>query len=515
MSYEDLHGLASFAAAWTFAHEGRGFKIPMLAMHCVAMRHDVFTFVGPLDERYEIGLFEDEDYSMRVRQTGYEVVCAEDVFVHHWGGASLNRMGTRERARLFEANRRKYEEKWQLKWKQRGLRSGQEEEFNLDVWKDPQNTSTPQASASEVSDLQSMIIRARDSRGTVIFLPSIGWDVTLVQRPHHLAKAFAELGYLTIFDCSNSPEEITGFKELEKNLFLFRGDDRLLRQLPEPILWSFPYNFELKDNYSGSAKVIYDWIDDMDVFPHDRGFLDRNRDRALKEAAVFASVARRLHQEAAALRPDAIYLPNAVDEKHFEAWAEYPTNDADVADLVESQSPLAGYYGALASWFDYELLNRVAALLPDWNFLLIGPDYDGSIKNDGSELLARPNVRWIGPRPYEVLPSYLKRFDVAMIPFAINHITLATSPLKLYEYFAGGKSVVTTPLPECEAHSDVWIGHDATEFSMKLVQALAMGADPAYQERARTCARANSWNARVTTVIHQLDALRGSNNNAL
>ena len=102
-------------------------------------------------------------------------------------------------------------------------------------------------------------------------------------------------------------------------------------------------------------------------------------------------------------------------------------------------------------------------------------------------------------------PGYLRLFDVATIPFRINDITTATSPLKLYEYFAGGKPVVTTPMPECMAHPEVAIARDAREFADALERARARGKDPAFRDRLRAVGRENSWDSRVQTVLAQLE----------
>lgn len=506
VDYQDLSGLDRFAAGWTFAHENRGFKIPMLAMYCVALRRHVFERVGLLDERYDIGMFEDDDYSLRIRQAGYEVVCAEDVFINHWNGTSFRRLKTRDYMRIFEENRRKYEEKWNRPWEPHRGRTGGEEEVRLGLWRASGGTPSTLALVIAPERIREIREQAEQSRGTIIFLPSIGWNITLFQRPHHLARAFAELGYLTIFDCSNTNIDLQGFRELSLNLYLFRGDNRALRELPDPILWSFSYNFGLKDDYSASARVIYDWIDDLEVFPYDRAFLDRTHRRALDEASVVTTVARKLHAAATLVRPDAVYLPNGVDDEHFGVTDLLPVDDPQIGELLSRRKPIAGYYGALARWFDYEMLSRVTRLRSDWNFLLIGPEYDESLRERGSELLARANVFWIGSRPYETLPAYLNLFDVAMIPFAINEITLATSPLKLYEYFAGEKPVITTPLPECEAYSEVLIARDAHEFAAALDDARSRGSDPGYRSRARHLGVKNSWRARARAVAEILSS---------
>ena len=89
----------------------------MLTMFCVAMRRDIYDRVGPLDERYQVGLFEDDDYSLRVRTAGYRVVCAEDTLVHHFGEASFGKLvPTGEYAEIFEENRRRFEAKWRRPW---------------------------------------------------------------------------------------------------------------------------------------------------------------------------------------------------------------------------------------------------------------------------------------------------------------------------------------------------------------------------------------------------------------
>ena len=292
-------------------------------------------------------------------------------------------------------------------------------------------------------------------------------------------------------------------KEVEPNLFLFRGNHEALSEIAGPILWTFTYNFDRRGSYN-SARTVYDWIDDLDVFEYDRAFLERTHERALKEAHVVASVARRLHERAVAVRPDALYLPNGVEYEHFAINAKENFEDSDLEPLWVRGKPLAGYYGAFADWFDYEMLDEVAGLRRDWNFLLIGPMYDNSLRERGRRLLKRSNVRWIGPRDYKDLPGYLQLFTVATIPFVINDITLATSPLKLFEYFAGGKPVISSAMPECEAFSEVHIARTADEFSAALDRARMEEGDRQFRERLRNLGRENSWAARVQAVLDRL-----------
>jgi GT2 family glycosyltransferase len=117
VGYRQLKEIPAWAAEFARKYDGHIFDIPMLAMYCVAMRRATFAEIGLLDERFGIGLFEDDDYSMRMRKSGYRVVCAADAFVYHFGCASFKKLkesGTFER--LFDENRRRYEAKWQVVW---------------------------------------------------------------------------------------------------------------------------------------------------------------------------------------------------------------------------------------------------------------------------------------------------------------------------------------------------------------------------------------------------------------
>ncbi|HKQ04907.1 MAG TPA: glycosyltransferase [Blastocatellia bacterium] len=495
VGYESIGEMPGWAARYVREHDNDTFAIPMLAMFCVAMRREVFDKVGLLDERFGVGMFEDDDYCRRLESAGYQLCCTRDSFIHHWQRASFRLLGEDEYLRIYHENRNKYESKWQ--------------EAQPPV-ADGAPSPAPSSGGAERyrAQLKALLARIDNSRGAVIFLPSIGWNVHLFQRPHHLARTFAQYGYVAIFDSSNARDEVDGFKEVERNLFLFDGPPELLHEIPQPTLWAFTYNITRADDFPRGARIVYDWIDALDVFPYDRAMLERNHARGLREAAVVAAVTRQLHAEAIRLRPDAIYMPNGVEYDRFAKSEATIPDDPELAALLQSGKPLAGYYGALAEWFDYDLLDEVARRRTDWNFLLIGQALDESLSRH--KLLERPNIRWVGPRPYESLPGYLRAFDVAMIPFAINPITLATSPLKLYEYMAAGKPVITTPMPECQQFTEVNIARHAQEFAPLLDSARAQGKDEALRKRLRAIAHGNTWAQRVEAAIAALEQNAGA-----
>jgi polysaccharide pyruvyl transferase CsaB len=112
----DLGLMEEFAARYTREHEGQLFDIKVAAMYCVAFRREAYEKVGPLDEKFGMGMFEDDDYSHRMRLAGYRVVCAEDAFVHHYGQASFKKLSPSEYQAIWDRNQKYYEEKWGVAW---------------------------------------------------------------------------------------------------------------------------------------------------------------------------------------------------------------------------------------------------------------------------------------------------------------------------------------------------------------------------------------------------------------
>lgn len=115
-TYTNIAEMESFAQTYIAAHAGEVAELNTLAMFCVAFRKSVLDQIGWLDERFGVGLFEDDDYARRVRNAGYRVICANDVFVHHQGSASFSKLSPAEYQNLFELNKRLYEEKWGEPW---------------------------------------------------------------------------------------------------------------------------------------------------------------------------------------------------------------------------------------------------------------------------------------------------------------------------------------------------------------------------------------------------------------
>jgi len=116
VDYQDLKDLDAFAKRRNQAYAGQSSEVPMLPFLCVALRREVFESVGPLDERFGLGFFEDDDFALRLKEQGFQIRVAEDVFIHHFGSASFSRLDSRAYWQLFQTNLHKLEEKWGFRW---------------------------------------------------------------------------------------------------------------------------------------------------------------------------------------------------------------------------------------------------------------------------------------------------------------------------------------------------------------------------------------------------------------
>ncbi len=111
--YSDLEAMHRFASTWRAERRGRWFVAPKLSGFCVLMKRAAFEAVGGLDERFSLGLFDDDDLSLRMNQAGFKLVVAMDLFVHHAGSRTFAGEAI-DTAALLEKNRALFEAKWGL-----------------------------------------------------------------------------------------------------------------------------------------------------------------------------------------------------------------------------------------------------------------------------------------------------------------------------------------------------------------------------------------------------------------
>ncbi|MGX7745884.1 glycosyltransferase [Rhodopseudomonas parapalustris] len=254
---------------------------------------------------------------------------------------------------------------------------------------------------------------------------------------------------------------------------------------------------------SSGGTMIYDYIDHMDdavsgqPIPAERFKL---HDRLLADeenVLVLASADALLRDVASRRQRNMLLVTNGVDVERFKGVPRAQAGlRADFARIIARGRPILGYYGSFASWFDYDLVRRLAGARPGYDIVLIGPDLDGT----GSALSDPPENLFVLPAMrYEELPRHATWFDVCLVPFLINKITLATSPLKIFEYMALGRPTVSTDLPECRKYRSI-LTADATGFADACDRALLLNDNAAFRGIARQECNANSWARKVAEI---------------
>jgi teichuronic acid biosynthesis glycosyltransferase TuaH len=348
--------------------------------------------------------------------------------------------------------------------------------------------------------LEQILEEHRHAVGYALLPFSIGWKSSLFQRPQQMARALARQGYLVFYGLDHwSREQTDGFRQVDTNLFLYSVYPNyldVLQGIPRPLTLTYAYNFNFIRHLQEPV-TVFEHIDELEVFTatHQMEHLVQWYEDAVEHADIVVASAHDLLKTVQKRRPDAFLCQNGVDFDHFAARRPGPAPP----DLPGDGHPIVGYYGALAEWIDYDLLDFAADSLPEFRFVFIGPNYDESM--DGKPVFDRPNVSWLGPKEYKDLPAYLQAFSVATIPFVLNDVTHAVSPVKLHEYLAGGKPVVTTAMRETASYDVVMIGHDRSDWVEKLVEAERLSHDEAHVDRLRMTARANTWDQRVGALI--------------
>ncbi|MDD2502825.1 MAG: glycosyltransferase [Clostridia bacterium] len=491
VSYNTINEMEIFAYDYMARFKNMHFEVDMLAMFCVISKRSIIEKIGLLDEQFGIGMFEDDDYAMRLKEQGYRLLCAQGVFVHHFGKASFKRISEENYYKLFKGNRKKFEKKWGGNWEPPLLR----------------NMMIPQEERDWVlkRELEWILQQNQDIKGIIIYPPTIDWGERLFQRPQQLALGFAKMGYLFFYCVVNpSVDKVNGFKRITKNLYLCFVPLKIFKTIKNPVVWvSRPDHLNELDNFI-EAFLVYDYIDELEVFHTFEPEMLKKHQRLLEKADLCLATASKLLHEMNKKRPDAIFCPNAADYEYF-ARAQCRENKLlpeDMKQIVALGKPIIGYYGALAEWFDYDLMMYAARKRKDYTFVLIGPDYDQSLEN--GRINRFNNIYWLNSKQYHELAGYLAYFDVAVIPFKINKITLATNPIKMFEYMSAGKPVVTTAMPECTRYPEVIISNSPEEFVQNLDRALQLKEEQEYINKLIECGRSNSWDARVLQVSARL-----------
>lgn len=347
----------------------------------------------------------------------------------------------------------------------------------------------------------------------VIVMHSIPWDTPLRQRPHHLSRCLAGCGAMVIY--LEPDEPIKRMRVISDNFITVNTWDVLfqLKHSDKKDYYFFFNNvsnipFEtikrIKDFGYG---LVYEYIDEFheDISGSLVNQLETWKKLKTDKPKLVLASADKLYREAKShfKGVDVLLSKNAVVLEDFDYHrfrkVEVP---GDLAIVMKNKKPVVGYYGALAPWLDYELISKTAINNPDYNFVLIGVNYQSALERLDQSL---KNIYYLGPKKYTDLPKYSSKFDCAIIPFGLGEIAKGTSPVKLFEYMAMGLPTVgTRDLRECQGYDYVYLAKSGKDFSNKIRLAICEGKKECVKEKLRAQAEENTWMKRAEDIMAKL-----------
>ncbi len=213
------------------------------------------------------------------------------------------------------------------------------------------------------------------------------------------------------------------------------------------------------------SAVVYDCMEEFSASRSAPRQMQQRESALLRRADLVLTSGPSLYEAKRSANPNVICVPGAVDAAHFERRSALGKRHL-VARAEELQGalpqPRLGYYGVLDERLDLDLVRALADTDPSWQIVMVGPVVD----IDPARLPRRPNIHWLGPQSYDLLPQLAAGWNVCLMPFALNEATRRITPTKTLEYMAAGRAVVTTAVPDVVAllGDVVRVGLDAASF---------------------------------------------------
>lgn len=372
----------------------------------------------------------------------------------------------------------------------------------------------------------------------IVCVSSIDWDF-IWQGHQEIMAAFAKNGNRVLFientgvrvpglrdtgrirkRLVNWFKGIKGFREVSKGLyvysplifpfpysrlnrwvnknFLFGSLRKWVRVMNfrDAIIWTFlptGIALDLIDEL-GCKCLVYYCIADFNKLTDTRR-VQKTEGVLIKKSDIIFAQGKTLEEKCRKFNQNVHVFPFGVNTNIFDAPNDL-SNKHKHPDMCSIKKPVIGYIGGVHRHIDFDLLAYTAMSNPEWSIVLIGP-----IQTDVSELKKIPNIIFLGKKDFNLLPGYIKDFDVCIIPYSKSEFTDTVYPTKLNEYHALGKAVVATSLPEISAYNKengdlVLIANDKEEFVEKIKSALEEKNTDLANARIAS-ARKHSWDVRI------------------
>ena len=348
-----------------------------------------------------------------------------------------------------------------------------------------------------------------------IFHVPMGWHTLLFQRFQHISLQVSKMGGLALYGGHPTVDhDVFVYQEVQKNLFVFKATDstvtnRILSALEKRrdqvvILRIQSIDLvttaeDVQDFIRRGFKVVYEYIDEIstDITGNVPELVHRRHEALLNdERVIVVATSDQLYEEVQKHRSQNFVLStNGVDVDHWRVPKGNPPEDLKPALTGRT---IVGYHGALAKWTDYDLLRTIADE-GSYELLLIGHEHDDEFSKSG--LKEHPHVHFLGSKTYFNLNAYAIYYDVAILPFKKSNLTEAVSPVKIFEYMAALKPIVSTDLRECRKYKSCLIAETNEEFMAQLKCATSLIHDAEYLKVLDTEAKENSWQKKTADVL--------------
>lgn len=352
----------------------------------------------------------------------------------------------------------------------------------------------------------------------ILWRSSFGYNVPLFQRPQHIANNLAKEKCLMFYEVTTMTDKVKTIKKHNDNIYLINFNNIALNKIlmkelekinkPKYVqLYSTDWKLSVQniENYINNGyKFIYEYIDHLSPELAGTKNLPQNivdkYEYVMNHEEVYVVVtADALEKEVIKRRGknNLVFSSNGVDYNFFTYYDKDYVFEKEFVDVLNNGKPIVMYYGALAKWFDYDLVKKIAST-NKYNVVLFGIKYDESYDEEMGDV---ENVYFLGSRDYKILKNYAKLAEILTIPFKINNITKSTSPVKIFEYMALHKPIVTTDMPECRKYKSVLIGHNHEEFLKMLEEAHKVKNDKKYIDLLDKEAKENDWSKKANAII--------------
>jgi glycosyltransferase involved in cell wall biosynthesis len=334
-----------------------------------------------------------------------------------------------------------------------------------------------------------------DKQITVIYPPTVDYYM-LFQRPQQLLKALSKIQnvrsiFITSEVFKKLPKPIV---EINKDMYVVSGNSDYASLVKgKVVFWvSYPDHIDYPLTVQKDV-VVFDAIDNpVEEF----SYWAKNLKRAIDKADLISCTANVLFEQHSKNENKPVFLcPNGGDYDHFKKAKKKLEKPSDFP-VFENDKEVIGFYGALASWLDIELIQKIAE---KFNVVLIGKNQYYPVE------VVHPNIANIEHKDYSQLPYYLSHFDVAMIPFKLTEMMKGCDPVKLQEYLSSGKPVVATEIEDVVANfSDVVDFINIDNCHEVIEKAIKENSSEKEQARIQTAIN-NSWDVRAQTAIKTIN----------